>query len=151
MLKFDLVHPLKILNLFRRIKKKLTACDIEMACYLFNNCGKYLFNHPASNIKAKLFLESLFRIKSRIPTQRDLCALIDDTYFRIFPPKDARLVNKRSYTVLQRFIQHICYERLESNLLDRVLLFWHHIHKICKSNMALLSRQSYLRLLNTHI
>ena len=121
--KFDLLDPLKILQMFRKTKKKLTNSDIQIVCCLFNSCGKYMFHHPKSHHKTKLFLESLFKVKSRIPTERHLCALIDEAYYHIFPADKEKYGSARSFTFVERFFQHIIWNELRSENVQRVSHF----------------------------
>lgn len=120
LIKFDILQPVKILHMFRRTKKKLTSSDIQMVCCLFNSCGTYMFNHPASHHKAKLFLETLFRVKARIPTERNLCALIDEVYYHIFPA-DKKKVTTKSFTIVERFMQNLIWHALNENNIERVI------------------------------
>ncbi|MEN2496851.1 MAG: Regulator of nonsense transcripts upf2 [Marteilia pararefringens] len=117
-IKFSLISPIRILNIFRNTKSKLTESDVELCCILFNSAGQYIYNHPAYHNKAKIFLQSLFKVKSRLATNRDLCTLIDEAYYRTFDQnKEQR--KSRDYTVVQRFIQHLVYDSLTSATLER--------------------------------
>ena len=108
--------------MFRKSKLKLTDTDIEMACCLFNSCGKYMFHHPAYHNKAKLFLESLFRVKARIATDGYLCSLIDEAYYRIYDFSKA-INPQKIYTVAERFIQHLIFSSLSNDSLFRVIFY----------------------------
>lgn len=120
LVKFNLYSKIEALYCLKVLLHDFSHHHIEMACNLLEVCGRFLFCHPESHQRTKVYLEQMMRKKSVMTFDSRYVTQIENAYYYVNPP-DIVTVAKKERPIMHQFIRKLLYQDLQKNNTDKIL------------------------------
>ncbi|KAK6645227.1 hypothetical protein RUM43_001503 [Polyplax serrata] len=93
---------------------------VEMVCNLFETCGRFLFNHPESRQRTKVYLEQMMRKKSVMALDSRYATMTENAFYAVIPREGGQTV-KKERPPIHEFIRQILYHELSRQNVSMVI------------------------------
>lgn len=120
LVKFNLYSKIEALYCLKVLLYDFSHHHIEMACNLLEVCGHYLFNHPESHQRTKVYLEQMMRKKAVMALDSRYVTQIENAYYYVNPPESVT-IPKKERPPMHQFIRKLLYQDLQKNNTDKIL------------------------------
>ncbi|XP_047115400.1 regulator of nonsense transcripts 2 isoform X1 [Schistocerca piceifrons] len=120
LIKFQVYSKIEGLYCLKMLIHDFTHHHIQMCCCFLESCGRYLFKHPDSSNRMKIFLEQIMRKKSVMALDSRHILMIENAYYSVNPP-DVVCFTRRERPPEQEFIRKILYQDLTKYNSENVL------------------------------
>lgn len=120
LVKFNLYSKIEAMYCLKILLHDFSHHHIEMACNLLEVCGRYLFCHPDSHGRTKIYLEQMMRKKSVLTLDSRYVTQIENAYYSVNPPEGIAIAVKER-PIMHKFIRKILYQDLHKTNTDKIL------------------------------
>eukprot|EP00804_Cyclotella_cryptica_P010576 CCRYP_021015-RD/>CCRYP_021015-RD protein AED:0.06 eAED:0.06 QI:166/1/1/1/0.87/0.88/9/1431/1142 len=118
--KFRVAPPIVVLRGIKRCLEDFTGYNIDVACSLLENCGRYLYRTKHTHKKLSELMDTMMRIKKARNLDERHVAMINSAFFMVNPPRKATQPAKK-ISPLEGYLRHLMTSRLDAD--DKSVLF----------------------------
>lgn len=120
LVKFKMFAKTEVLHCLKMLLFEFTHHHIEMACNIFETCGRYLFRSIDSHQRTKVYLEQMMRKKAVMPMDSRYTTMIENAFYYCNPP-EGQQSHRKERTPMQEYIRKLLYKDLNKNNTEKVL------------------------------
>ncbi|ODN04867.1 Regulator of nonsense transcripts UPF2 [Orchesella cincta] len=115
--KFSVLPKSQTFNCLKLLLRNFTHHQIDMACYLIESCGGFLYRSLDSHRRMKLCLEEMLRRKSSQCLQPRYVYMVDSAYSQTCPSAEKSIQKKRK-SPQQVFMEKVLCDDLSKQTLE---------------------------------
>lgn len=129
MVKFNLFPRADALNCLKMLLFDFRHHNIQMACGIFECCGRFLFRSPDSHQRTKVYLETMMRKKLALNIDSRYVTMIENAFYYCNPPEQEKAIHKQR-PPLHQYVRKLLFKDLNKLTVEKVLkqlrkLNWH--------------------------
>jgi regulator of nonsense transcripts 2 len=118
--KFKMFPVFEVFHCVKMLLFDFSHHNIEMACGLFDVCGRFLYRSPLSHHRTKVYLDVMMRKKSALHLDSRYAALIENAYYYSNPP-EGKQEERKKRPPMHQYIRRLLYKDLNKVGTEKVL------------------------------
>ncbi|XP_071161356.1 regulator of nonsense transcripts 2-like isoform X3 [Mytilus edulis] len=120
LVKFNLFPKSEALHCIKMLMFDFFHHNIEMACALLDNCGRFLYRSQDSHHRTKIYLDVMMRKKSALHLENRYTTMIENAFYYSNPPEVQQMARKVR-PPMHEYIRKLLYKDLSKTTTEKVL------------------------------
>ncbi len=119
MVKFGMFPKGEALFCLKMLLFDFSHHNIEMACALWEACGRYLYRSKESHQRTKIYLEQMMRKKTAMSLDARYTMMIENAFYSVNPP-EVQAATLEAIPPMHEYIQKLLYSDLSKSNTEKV-------------------------------
>lgn len=120
LIKFNIAPPITAFRIFQRLIGDFVHHNIDICATLLETCGRYLYLTPYTHERLETILSTVMRLRRAKNLDYRQQTALEAAYFTVKPPDRVQKA-KKEYSLIQQYIQHLLFIKLNKNTVEFVI------------------------------
>jgi len=120
LVKFKIMKPLQCFRILQSCIEDFAFQNIELACSLFESCGRYLYRTKITHERTKAVLATMMRLRAAKNLDARLETMLENAYYVCRPAQQSQRAQKKVRPPLHEYIRYLLFSRLTKATLNEV-------------------------------
>ena len=117
--KFRICSSKIVLKCLQTCLNHFSHHNIDMACNLFESCGRFLYRSPETHVRTSTLLDTMMRLKNAKNFDSRMETLIENAFYYCKPPE--RITLKKERKPIENYIRYLIFSYLNKSTIKDVL------------------------------